>query len=88
LAVEPGVHLFVADDDEEFAAAVKRLLVEPELRARIAAAARRYVETSHQWRVIVQRYETEVAAGVKRRQVDALTDQTPVLAGDVTEYGR
>jgi glycosyltransferase involved in cell wall biosynthesis len=88
LAVESGVHLFVADDDEEFAAAVKRLLVEPELRTRMAAAARRYVETSHQWRVIVQRYETEVAGAVARRQVEAATDRRSVLVGDVTEYGR
>jgi glycosyltransferase involved in cell wall biosynthesis len=76
LVVESGVHLFVADDDGEFAASVKRLLLEPALRARIASAARRYVESSHQWRVIVQRYEAELGRSVaKRRQLDAATDQ-------------
>ncbi len=76
LVVESGVHLFVADDDEEFAASVKRLLLEPALRARIASAARRYVESSHQWRVIVQRYEAELGRSVaKWRQLDAVTDQ-------------
>ena len=64
LAVESGVHLFVADDDEEFAASVKRCLLEPALRARIASAARRYVESSHQWRAIMQRYEAEVGSSV------------------------
>jgi polysaccharide biosynthesis protein PslH len=85
LAVESGVHLFIADDDAEFAAAVKRLLLEPELRARMAAAARQYVETSHQWRVVIQRYEAELARGVaRRRSLEPTTDPRLGLVADVS----
>jgi polysaccharide biosynthesis protein PslH len=81
LAVESGVQLFVADDDEEFAAAVKRLLLEPALRTRMASAARRYVESSHQWRAIVQRYEAELGNGVtKRRQLEAANQKPDLVA--------
>jgi polysaccharide biosynthesis protein PslH len=86
LAVESGVHLFIADDDTEFAAAVNRLLLEPELRTRMAAAARQYVETSHQWRLIIQRYEAEIGRGVARRR-EANPDQRPALVSNVTELG-
>ncbi len=87
LGVEPEVHLFIADDDAEFAAAVKRLLLEPELRTRMAAAARRYVETSHQWRLIIRRYEAELGGRVARRQVEAIPDRRSALVGNVTELG-
>jgi polysaccharide biosynthesis protein PslH len=87
LAVESGVHLFIADDDAEFAAAVKRLLLEPELRTRMAAAARQYVETSHQWRLIIQRYEAELARRVARRQLEVAPGQGAALAGNATEFG-
>jgi glycosyltransferase involved in cell wall biosynthesis len=86
LAVESGVHLFIADDDMEFAAAVKRLLLEPDLRKRMAAAARQYVETSHQWRLIIQRYEAEVSRSMARRR-KATPDQRPALVSNVTELG-
>jgi glycosyltransferase involved in cell wall biosynthesis len=87
LAVEPGVHLFIADDDAEFAAAVKRLLLEPELRNRMAAAARQYVETSHQWRLIIQRYEAEVASRVALRQRSMAPEQQAALVGNATGFG-
>jgi polysaccharide biosynthesis protein PslH len=88
LAVESGVHLFIADDEAEFAAKVKRLLLEPALRARMAAAARQYVETSHQWRVVIQRYEAELARSVaRRRPLEPITDQRFGLVADLSELG-
>jgi len=45
LDVEPGVHLLVADDPDDFAEACQRLLVDQGLRAQIVdAAERRYLE--------------------------------------------
>ena len=60
LSIEPGRHLFVCDDDEQFAAAVKRLLLDSELRSRMALAARQYVETYHQRQPIVNRYQAKL----------------------------
>jgi sugar transferase (PEP-CTERM/EpsH1 system associated) len=86
LAVESGVHLFIAHDDAEFAAAVTRLLLEPELRTRMAMAARKYVATSHQWRAIVQRYEAELRRAVDgRRQQVAERDHKSAPIRNVTE---
>ena len=45
-----GEHLLVADDPREFADAVLRLLRDPVLAARIAAAGRRLVEERYDWR--------------------------------------
>jgi polysaccharide biosynthesis protein PslH len=39
LEAEGGVHLLLADDPEEFAAATERLLGDPSLRARLTEAA-------------------------------------------------
>lgn len=86
LAVESGVHLFIADDDAEFAAAVKRLLNDPELRVRMATAARKYVETRHQWRAIIQGYEAGLSRGVdRRRQLEAKADHKSALVSNVAE---
>lgn len=48
----PGEHLLVADTPEEFAAAVVRLMRDPELGARIAAAGRRRVLERYDWRAV------------------------------------
>jgi hypothetical protein len=66
---------------------VKRLLLEPKLRTRMAAAARQYVETSHQWRLIIQRYEAELARRVARRQLEVAPGQGAALVGNATEFG-
>jgi len=49
--------LLVADDAEGFARCVLRLLGDPELARRLAAAGRRYVEQHHDWDGIVERLE-------------------------------
>jgi glycosyltransferase involved in cell wall biosynthesis len=63
LDVEDGVHLLLADDPEEFAAATVRLLGDPELRVRLTEAARsRYLE----------RYDGRAADVGVRRLLDAV----------------
>ena len=47
-----GEHLLIADTPETFAQAVIALLSDPERAARIAANARRFVETRYDWREI------------------------------------
>jgi glycosyltransferase involved in cell wall biosynthesis len=57
LSVEPGRDVLVADTPEAFADCVVRLLNDGELRRRVAANARRYVEQHHDWRAIGCRLE-------------------------------
>jgi polysaccharide biosynthesis protein PslH len=47
LEVKDGEHLLVADTPADFAAAVGRLLDDADLRARLGAAGRQYVEAHH-----------------------------------------
>jgi sugar transferase (PEP-CTERM/EpsH1 system associated) len=49
LRAEPGVHLLRAATPEEWVGAVLRLFDDPELRHRLGAAGRRYVEENHHW---------------------------------------
>ncbi len=66
LDVEPGVHLLVADDPEEFVAACQRLLTEVDLRKRIVKAAEeRYLERyeSSSVKEHIQALATKVVAG-------------------------
>jgi glycosyltransferase involved in cell wall biosynthesis len=55
LGVADGRELVVARDAEEMAARIVQLLGQPDDRARIGAAGRRYVETHHDWRSIADR---------------------------------
>lgn len=57
LEVTPGEHLLGADDAEAFVAAIERLLADADLRRRLAAQARRLVETHYDWEAIVARHE-------------------------------
>ncbi|MBO0911399.1 MAG: glycosyltransferase [Acidobacteria bacterium] len=50
LEVEAEKHLLVADDAEQFAAAIELLLDNETLRERLIEAARDYVERRHSWR--------------------------------------
>jgi sugar transferase (PEP-CTERM/EpsH1 system associated) len=49
LSVTPGHDLVVANNPEEFADAVVRLLDDPGLRSRLGQAGRQYVEQDHLW---------------------------------------
>ena len=55
LDVEHDHHLLIADRPEEFAGCVTRLLRDPSLCQRLAAAARGLVETRYAWPAIAQR---------------------------------
>ncbi|MEW5718933.1 MAG: glycosyltransferase [Chloroflexota bacterium] len=51
LDAKPGEHLLAGDTPRDFADAVLRLLRDPDLRERLAAAGRRLVEEKYDWRV-------------------------------------
>lgn len=60
-----GEHLLVADEPADVAAAVARVLREPELGARLAAAGRRLVEEKYDWRVALPALEAMYASLVR-----------------------
>jgi len=57
LAVTPGQELLVADDPDDFAQQILRLLETPSLRERLSRSGRAYVEAHHDWGVIVANLE-------------------------------
>ncbi len=52
-----GEHLLVADEPQDFAHAVARLLQEPDVGRRLALNGRRLVEERYDWRVALPRIE-------------------------------
>ncbi|MBM3190669.1 MAG: glycosyltransferase [Chloroflexi bacterium] len=62
IAGESGEYLLLADGAQAFADAVLDVLHKPTLRARLGAAARRYVVQNYDWRRIVPRLEPLYAA--------------------------
>ena len=65
LEVENGRDLLIADGAEEFAAAVLRVMRDPQLAARLGAAGRACVERRYQWSAIGERMEAVYARAVK-----------------------
>lgn len=65
IPVHPGEDILIADHPADFAAAVVRLLEDPEQARRLAAAGRRYVETQFDWRVVCRKLD-EVYDGLRR----------------------
>lgn len=57
MAVQDGVHLFVADEPGGFVDRVVRLLRDPELRTRLATEARRLVEEKYDWGIVCRTME-------------------------------
>jgi len=53
-----GEQLLVAEDAEQGAAAILRLLADAPLRNRLSSAGRRYVEQHHDWDAVAGRLET------------------------------
>jgi sugar transferase (PEP-CTERM/EpsH1 system associated) len=58
LDAEPGRHLLVGDDAESFAAAVVRVLAEPDLARSLAEEARRLMEARYTWEQSVATLES------------------------------
>ena len=77
-----GEHLLVADGEEPFAAAIERLLDDPDLRARLGAAGRAFVREHYDWAGIVARLEAAYDAAFKIRSSPA--GQPDELAFDET----
>jgi glycosyltransferase involved in cell wall biosynthesis len=63
LPTESGRHLLIADSAEDFAAAIVRVIREPDLRRRIEREARALVTTHYDWSV--------AAAQLERSLIDA-----------------
>jgi glycosyltransferase involved in cell wall biosynthesis len=57
LPIVAGEHYLLANEPAELAAELSRLLADAELRARLSAAARRYVEESCSFRAIARQFE-------------------------------
>jgi glycosyltransferase involved in cell wall biosynthesis len=70
LDTRPGGDLLVAEGAEAFAQAVLRLLADADLRARLGADGRRYVEAHHDWRGVAEKLEGiyEEAIEEKKRE--------------------
>lgn len=62
LDASDGAELLVADGAEAFATATLRLLEDPSLRERLAAAGRELAERRYDWRVLGDRLEQTLAA--------------------------
>ncbi len=57
IPVHPGEDILIADGPAEFAAAVVRVLQEPETARRLSAAGRRYVEEQFNWQVVCRKMD-------------------------------
>ncbi|MBN2389971.1 MAG: glycosyltransferase [Anaerolineae bacterium] len=57
LGATPGEHLLTADTAEEFAAAVLALLHDPEARARLGSAGRRFIQTHYDTEAVIAQWE-------------------------------
>lgn len=68
LDVEPDRHLLVADSPETLAAQVLRLLDDPGLGARLAAAGREHVRERHAWEPIAASLERVIEGAVEDRR--------------------
>jgi glycosyltransferase involved in cell wall biosynthesis len=64
LPVQAGRHLLIAEGAPDSARAVRELLASPDLRERLAGAARALVAEGYDWAGIVERFEAELAAAL------------------------
>lgn len=73
----PGEHLLVADTPAEFAAAVTRLLQDPALGERIAAAGRRRLMERYDWRAVCPAMDAVYERVVRGRPAAPATPPIP-----------
>ncbi len=67
LDVRHGEDILVADTPEDFAAAVLRVLKDPQLRETLSRNGRRTVEEKYDWKVIVHQFDTFIQSVVTQR---------------------
>ncbi len=75
--VRAGEHLLLADGAAAFAAAVERLLTDPDLRARLGAAGRAFVREHYDWAGIAARLEAGYDAAFAIRASPPTRDRPP-----------
>ncbi|HEV2714426.1 MAG TPA: glycosyltransferase family 4 protein, partial [Terriglobales bacterium] len=68
IEAERGLEILLADEPREFAAAVSRLLAEPQLFENLRRAARRLVEQKYDWRMIGREINRQVEQLAARRR--------------------
>jgi len=71
LQIEPGKHLLVADEPEQFASAVELLLDNATLREKLIGAGRAYVERHHNWAECVRAISNSYISAVTGFTADA-----------------
>ncbi len=75
VAVTPGEQLLIADDPDDFARAVLRLLAHPEEGARLGVAGRK-LAAAYDWDVVAEQLEAAYAAAVARADTGS-AERTP-----------
>ncbi len=77
---EPGKHLLIADEDEQFANAVGRIVDDATLSRTLTANARGFVEKTHCWRSIVDKVCIEFEAAITSRHNSRINTSPVQLA--------
>jgi polysaccharide biosynthesis protein PslH len=66
MQVSANRELLVADDEDDFATCIARLLADPELGAELSRRAREYVLREHSWASVASRYEDAYRRAIGR----------------------
>ena len=69
LAIKPEVDILIADEPQQFAAQLVRLLRDAALNRRLASNARRLVEEHYDWRAIGRQFNAFVEERVHARRI-------------------
>ena len=80
LDVEPGKHLLVADEPEQFASAVELLLDNVRLREKLIDAGRTYVERNHNWATSVAALSNTYRAAIADFRAHAVDSDSAAAA--------
>ncbi len=79
IALTPGEHLLVGDSAPEFAAALVRVLRDPALGRKLAAAGRRVAEEVYDWRVVNPQVEAAYATALARAAARSTVKASGIL---------
>lgn len=67
IEARPGEELLIGDTEEEFAAAIVRLMEDPEFARRLSQIGRRLAVTRYDWKVVLRGLEAAYDAALRRR---------------------